>query len=121
MYNQTKNKVKQLVLVLIALPWSSCYTETKNPDYQFMKEVKQQSVLDSTLTTTISITPKKYFFGKVKAANKLSGDFYIKNTGTVAFNIVSIKSNCDCIQTAYSNSKSILPFLSLLITSFTCS
>ncbi len=94
---------------------TSCYTETKKPDYKFMNQIKEQSFLDSSLKTTISLTPKKYYFGKVKNTDKLEGSFYIKNLGQIDFNIVSIKSNCDCIKTMYTDTKTIHPNDSLLI------
>lgn len=94
---------------------TSCYTETKKPDYKFMNKIKQQSYLDSSSKTTISINPKKYYFGRVKSASILRDSFFIKNIGPIDFNIVDIKSNCDCIETIYRATKVIHPNDSLLI------
>jgi hypothetical protein len=96
-------------LATIVIFLASCYTETKKPDYEFMNEVKQQSLLDSSLRTTILINPKKYYFGRVKNTDTLKGSFFVKNTGTIDFNIISIKSNCDCIKTIYPKIKIIQP------------
>jgi Protein of unknown function (DUF1573) len=103
------------VLLLLYLIQFGCYTETKKPDYQFMKSVKQQSQLDSSKKTTIEITPKKYFFGKKKHDEDFTGFFWIKNKGSINFNIVSIESNCDCIKTEYTQTDFIPPGDSLKI------
>ena len=107
------NKLFSLILIMFFL--ASCYTETKKPDYKFMNKVKQQSLLDSSLKTTISINPKKYHFGKLNSAEKLRGSFYITNTGKIDFQIVDIKSNCDCITATYSDIKLIHPSDSILV------
>lgn len=106
---------KLFSLMFIAIFLTSCYTETKKPDYKFMNKIKEQSSLDSSLKTTISLTPKKYYFGKIKKTNKLDGSFYIKNFGKIDFDIVSIKSNCDCIKVVYNDTKVIHPNDSLII------
>ena len=103
------------ILLLVTTCIISCYTETKKPDYKFMNKVKEQSLLDSSLKTTISITPKKFYFGNLKATDKLNGSFYIKNIGKIDFQIVGINSNCDCIKTTYNDIKVIRPYDSLLI------
>jgi len=108
--------MKHLFLLLtVSTCITPCYTETKKPDYNFMKQVKQQSLLDSSLRTTISINPKKYYFGKVKSAVNLKDSFFIKNLGKIDFQIVDIKSNCDCIKTMYTDTKVIHPNDSLLV------
>jgi hypothetical protein len=104
-----------LTIILVTFLLTSCYTETKKPNYKFMNKVKQQSLLDSSLRTTISITPKKYYLGELKVTEKLEGSFSIKNTGTIDFQIVDIKSNCDCIKTTYPNIKIIRPNDSILV------
>ena len=105
------------LLLVIAMTFllTSCYTETKKPDYKFMNKIKQQSLLDSSLMTIISLIPKKYYFGKIKNTDKIEGSFWIKNLGQVDFNIVSIKSNCECIKTTYLDTKTIHPNDSLII------
>ena len=107
------NRFSFLTVVVFFL--TSCYTETKKPDYKFMNKVKQQSLLDSSLRTTISITPKKYYFGNLQNVEKLKGSFYIKNTGKIDFKIVDIKSNCNCIKTTYPDIKIIQPYDSILV------
>ncbi len=97
--------MKRLLIILIFL--NSCYTETKKPDYKFMNTIKQQASLDSSLKTNIELIPKKYYFGKKMNSEKLKGFFYIKNIGNINFNIISIKSNCDCIITEYGEAKKI--------------
>lgn len=74
-----------------------------------MQLVREQSSLDSTQKTKITLSPKEYYFGKVKTTNELKGYFIVKNTGPIDFNIISIKSNCDCIQTIYADRKIIHP------------
>lgn len=80
-----------------------------------MNTIKEQAALDSSLKTTIEIVPKKYYFGGIKQSISLSGYFFIKNTGKINFNIVSIKSNCDCIKTSYTETKFIKPYDSLKV------
>lgn len=80
-----------------------------------MKAIKAEASLDSNLKTTIEITPKKYFFGSIRPSTSINGFFIIKNTGKINFNILSIKSNCDCIKTKYSDVKFIKPNDSLKI------
>jgi hypothetical protein len=80
-----------------------------------MNTIKAQAALDSSLKTTIEIVPKKYYFGAIKQSNSLNGYFFIKNTGNINFNIVSIKSNCDCIKTSYAETKFIKPNDSLKV------
>jgi hypothetical protein len=80
-----------------------------------MNIIKTQSELESSLKTTIEVVPKEYHFGDIKKSNSLKGYFFIKNTGKINFNIVSIKSNCDCIKTNYTVTKFIKPNDSLKI------
>lgn len=101
-------------IFFLSVVFSSCYTEIKKPDYDFMNKIRQQVNLDSSLKTTIEIIPRKYDFGKRKFSQKLTGSFYIKNIGSISFNPISIKSNCDCIVTKY-EAKSIEPMDSLKV------
>ncbi|MEO7044122.1 MAG: DUF1573 domain-containing protein [Ferruginibacter sp.] len=101
--------VTRITLLYVSLLFASCYTKTKKPDYKFMNLVRQQASLDSIQRTKISLSPKQYYFGKLKTTNELKGHFIIKNIGSIDFNINSIKSNCDCIQTIYSGTKIICP------------
>lgn len=94
--------------LLILIPFISCYTETKKPDYHFMNIIKQQADLAPTLKTQIELRPAKYFFGTKKNSERITGFFYIKNAGDNIFNAISIQSNCDCITVDYP-SKEILP------------
>lgn len=94
---------------IILILFSSCYTETKKPNYKFMNSIKQQSFLDSSLQTKIKLIPKEFNFGNIKNGDSLHGYFYIKNVGKRNFNIVSIKSNCDCIKTDYNETAFIKP------------
>jgi len=103
------------LIFLIMSCFVSCYTETKKPNYKFMNKVKEQSLLDSSLRTTISINPRKFNFGNLKQTDKLNGSFYIKNTGKIDFQFIDIKSNCECIKTTYNDTKFIRPNDSLLI------
>jgi hypothetical protein len=80
-----------------------------------MNKIKELSKLDSSLLTTIILSPKKQYYGKIKHTDKLRGSFYIKNSGAIDFNIYSIKSNCDCIQVEYTDTKIIHPNDSLLV------
>ena len=98
--------MKYFPFVLILL--SSCYTKRTSPDYDFMQKIAAQAALDAELKTTIEMLPKKYFFGKTSQPSFLKGSFTIKNTGDKNFQIVTIQSNCSCIQTEY-NGKEILP------------
>lgn len=79
-----------------------------------MNIIKQQAALDSSLQTSIQIIPNKKDFGKKKKSEKLKGFFFIKNTGSINFHPVSIKSNCDCIITDY-EAKQIKPNDSLKV------
>lgn len=74
-----------------------------------MNSIKQQSFLDSSLQTNIKLIPKEFNFGNIKKGKSLNGYFYIKNEGKINFNIVSIKSNCDCIKTIYKEVAFIKP------------
>lgn len=74
-----------------------------------MNSIKQQSFLDSSLQTKIKLIPKEFNFGNIKKSDGLNGYFYIKNEGERNFNIVSIKSNCDCITTFYGTAQFIKP------------
>ena len=86
--------------ILLLLPFflMSCYTKTSKPDYNFMNSIKQQARLDSTIRTTIEISPKKYYFGIRKNSEKLKGFFYIRNTGNYKFNMLAIRADCACIK-----------------------
>jgi len=106
---------RQLIILGFLTIFTSCYTETKKPDYKFMNTIKTQATLDSTLKTTIEIIPKKYYFGSIKQSNSINGHFFIKNTGQINFNIISIKSNCNCIKTNYAEMKFIKPNDSLKV------
>jgi hypothetical protein len=74
-----------------------------------MNTIKQQSFLDSSLQTKIKLIPKEFNFENIKKGDSLNGYFYIKNVGKRNFNIVSIKSNCDCIKTIYKEIAFIKP------------
>lgn len=106
---------KLILFLTVSILATACYTETKKPDYKFMNTVKRQALLDTSLKTTILITPKKYYYGGIPTAKKLEGSFYVKNIGNKDFNIISIKSNCDCIKTSYPDMKIIHPNDSLKI------
>lgn len=99
----------------ISILGASCYTEIKPPNYHFMRTVKQQAALDSSLKTTILLSPKNYSFGAIKASGKLVGSFKIINKGSIDFNIVSLNSNCNYIKTFYGNVSTIHPHDSLII------
>ena len=81
--------------------FSSCYTETLKPDYEFMNRIKQQASLDPSFKTRLELKPAKYFFGNKANSDSLSGSFAIRNIGTKPFHAVSIKSNCDCVKVSY--------------------
>ena len=95
-------------LLMLSILFASCYTKTKKPDYAFMNTVKQQAALGSIKRTTIEIIPKRNYFGYKKNSEKLKNFFYVKNLGKINFNLLSIRSDCDCIVTDY-NPKNILP------------
>ena len=99
----------------ISILWVSCYSETKPPNNQFMRTVRQQAALDSSLKTTIKLNPKKYSFGAIKAPQKLMGSFKIINNGNIDFNIVSLNSNCNYIEAFYGDAKTIHPHDSLTV------
>ena len=99
--------IKRSSVLYVLLLFTSCYTKIKKPDYKFMQLVKEQSSLDSAKKTKILLSPNQYYFGKVKAIKELTGHFIVKNTGPIDFNIISIKSNCNCIQTIYTDAKII--------------
>lgn len=93
----------------------SCYSKLRQPDNDFTNTIKKQASLDSSLTTTLEIIPKKYYFGSLKPTKSLSGSFCIRNIGKNDFQIVSIKSNCNCISTKYGQKKIIYPGDSLKV------
>jgi hypothetical protein len=93
---------------------TSCYTISQKPDYDFINQIKQQAALDSTLKTTIELNPSKMFFGRKINSENINGFFYIKNNGSQNFNLLTIKANCDCIETDYSG-KTIFPDDSLKV------
>ena len=107
--------IRQISILAFFIIFTSCYTETSKPDYEFMNTIKAQASLDSSLKTTIEIVPKKFHFGTIKKSDSLYGYFFIKNTGKINFNIISIKSICSCIKTTYENTKTIKPNDSLKI------
>lgn len=79
-----------------------------------MNIVKQQAELAPTLKTQIELKPAKYFFGSMKNSERLTGFFFIKNTGDNIFNPISIQSNCTCITVDYP-SKEILTNDSMMV------
>ena len=99
----------RIAIVYVSLLFTSCYTKTKRPNYRFMNLIKQQASLDSARKTKISLSPERYYFGNLKSSDQLKGHFTVRNNGSTDFNIISIKSNCDCIQTTYSDEKIIRP------------
>ncbi len=104
--------MKKLLIILV--PFVSCYTELKKPDYDFMKRIKEQAGLAPTLKTQIELKPATYFFGEKKNSEHPTGFFYIKNIGKTIFSPVSIQSNCNCIIVDYP-SKEILPNDSMMV------
>lgn len=74
-----------------------------------MNTIKKQAALDSSLKTSIEIYPKKVFFRAKKNSGKVEGYFFIKNTGKIDFNILSIKSNCDCVTSQFGSAEKIEP------------
>jgi Protein of unknown function (DUF1573) len=104
-----------LSFIAVVTLFCSCHTETKIPSYNIITSIREQNSIDSSLKTTIVISPKKYFYKTTKNTNKVEGQFSIKNTGRIDFNIVAITSNCDCIKTTYKDVKVIPPGDSLTI------
>jgi|GEM_PF-4008439 len=60
---------------LILLFFTSCYTEIKKPDDDFMKQVKQQANLDAGLKTLIKLNPRKLYFVKKKNSGPIGRIF----------------------------------------------
>src|ERR1035437_3902042 len=104
-----KYQTTKLVLytTFLLFSFSSCYTKRMKPDYKFMEMVTQQSRLNDSLKTTITISPKTFKFDTIQDNNHIRGMFFIKNTGNKDFNIVSITPSCDCIDVSFLKIKAI--------------
>ncbi len=107
--------MKILSFIAVVTLFCSCHTETKKTSYNIITSIKEQNSIDSSLKTTIVISPKKYFYKTSKNTKKVEGQFFIRNTGRIDFNIVAITSNCICIKTTYKNVKVIPPGDSLIV------
>ena len=103
MFIPKRSFLKFTLGLLISGLITSCWSENSKPDTEFMKKIEFQSSLDSSLKTTIELSPKKVNLGSISRNRIVNGSFLIKNKGDKDFNILEIKPNCDCIKIKYTN------------------
>ncbi len=93
--------------LIITVLLCSCWSERTKPDSEFMKLIELQASLDSSQKTTIRIAPKKVNLGVINRTKKIAGSFWIKNIGDIDFNILELRSNCDCCKIEFNDSNTI--------------
>jgi len=88
---------KIIIIVITIFFLTSCWTRHNPIDSNLLSMIEQQAALDSTKKTTIEISPKKKFMGRVERTKTIDDHFWIKNTGNIDFNIIAIVSPCNCV------------------------
>ena len=88
--------MKRLLILLLLL--NSCWSGKEKADGEFINAIKQQASLDSNKRTTIQIYPRYVNFGGIDRSKGIEGFFWVKNTGNIDFNIISLMSPCGCIE-----------------------
>lgn len=93
------SKPKRIVILVLSyiLICSGCYTETREVEKKYKRQIFRNASLPDSLKTTIIFKPSILYYENVKRDDTVAGQFKIVNTGTRRFkiNYVYCYAGCD--------------------------
>jgi hypothetical protein len=86
------SKPKMIVILVLSyiLICSGCYTETREVEKKYKRQIFRNASLPDSLKTTIIFKPSILYYENVKRDDTVAGQFKIVNTGTRRFKIIEL-------------------------------